>query len=142
MPRLRHQRFDCNPGCPVEATLSLIGGKWKGTVLWLLARNDVLRFNEIRRALSDVSQRTLTSQLRELAADGFIMRTVLPVVPPHVEYRLSKRGRSLEPVLLALKTWSEEHVDLAGPANAVRAVGRTSASEAPRVKRSDVAHTR
>jgi len=109
MPRTRHDRFDCNAGCPVEATLALIGGKWKGVVLWHLL-GGTLRFNEIRRRLSGVTQRMLTNQLRELEADGFIMRKVYPEVPPRVEYSLSERGRSLEPVILALKAWGEANV--------------------------------
>jgi DNA-binding HxlR family transcriptional regulator len=121
MPRTRHERFDCNAGCPVEATLSLIGGKWKGVVLWHLLEG-TLRFNEIRRRLPDVTQRMLTNQLRELEADGFIVRKVYPQVPPKVEYSLSERGRSLEPVLLALKSWGEANVLAAAPARTRRAV--------------------
>lgn len=109
MPRPRHERFDCSPGCPVEATLALIGGKWKGVVLWHLLQG-TLRFNEIRRRLPNVTQRMLTNQLRELEGDGFVIRTVYPEVPPKVEYSLSARGRSLEPVILALKTWGEANV--------------------------------
>jgi len=109
MPRLRHQRLDCSPGCPVEATLAVIGGKWKGVVLWHLMEG-TLRFSEIRRRLPSVTQRTLTNQLRELEADGLLIRTVYPEVPPKVEYRLSARGRSLAPVILALKAWGEAHV--------------------------------
>lgn len=110
MPRPRHDRFDCSPGCPVEATLALIGGKWKGVVLWHLLQG-TLRFNEIRRRLLNVTQRMLTNQLRELEADGFVIRTVYPEVPPKVEYSLSERGRSLEPVILALKAWGEANVE-------------------------------
>ncbi len=106
MPRPRHEHFDCSPGCPVEATLTLIGGKWKGVVLWHLLQG-TLRFNEIRRRLPNVTQRMLTNQLRELEANGFVIRTVYPEVPPKVEYSLSARGRSLEPVILALKAWGE-----------------------------------
>lgn len=110
MPRPRHERFDCSPGCPVEGTLALIGGKWKGVVLWHLLQG-TLRFNEIRRRLPNVTQRMLTNQLRELEADGFITRTVYPEVPPKVEYSLSARGRSLEPVILALKAWGEVNIE-------------------------------
>lgn len=113
MPRPRHDRFDCSPGCPVEATLSLIGGKWKGVVLWHLLQG-TLRFNEIRRRLPNVTQRMLTNQLREMETDGFVIRTVYPEVPPKVEYSLSERGRSLEPVILALKAWGEANVEAAG----------------------------
>ena len=112
MARTRHKNFDCSPGCPVEATLGLIDGKWKGVVLYHLMEEDVLRFNELRRKLSNVSQRILTSQLRELEADGLIVRKVYAEVPPKVEYRLTPRGATLEPVLRALKTWGDENVIL------------------------------
>jgi DNA-binding HxlR family transcriptional regulator len=106
----RHKRLDCSPGCAVEAALSLIDGKWKGVVLFhLLERTH--RFSEIRRRIPNVTQRMLTNQLRELEADGLILRTVYPEVPPKVEYSLTARGRSLEPVIAALKTWADAHVD-------------------------------
>lgn len=114
MPRVRHQNLDCSPGCVVEGTLALIGGKWKGVVLYLLLEEEVLRFNELRRRLANVTQRMLTSQLRELEANGFVSRTIYPQVPPKVEYRLTDLGRSLEPVIRALKAWGDEHVTLSG----------------------------
>lgn len=94
--------------CPVEATLGLIGGKWKGIALYHLM-GGTLRFNEIRRRVPGVTQRMLTTQLRELEADGLIVRVVYPEVPPRVEYSLSAKGRTLEPVILALKAWGEAH---------------------------------
>lgn len=111
MPRIRHKRLDCSPGCAVEATLALIDGKWKGVVLFHLFEG-TLRFNEIRRRLPNLTQRMLTNQLRELEADGLIVRTVYPQVPPRVEYSLSARGRSLEPVIKALKAWGDANVEL------------------------------
>jgi DNA-binding HxlR family transcriptional regulator len=122
MPRPRHERFDCSAGCPVEATLSLIGGKWKGVVLWNLLQG-TLRFGEIRRRLSNVTQRTLTNQLRELEKDGFLIRTVYAEIPPKVEYSLSERGQSLEPVILALKAWGEGNVTGVVAAGECRASG-------------------
>lgn len=110
MTRIQRTSLGCNPGCPVEATLALIGGKWKGLVLYHLFAEEVLRFNEIRRRLPNVTQRMLTSQLRELEADGFVVRKIYPEIPPKVEYRLSARGRSLEPVIRALKAWGDAHV--------------------------------
>ena len=107
MPRTPHPSYDCAEGCSVEAALAVIGGKWKGTILYRLHRDGVLRFNEIRRILPDVSQRTLTAQLRALEADGIILRTVYPEVPPRVEYRLTDYGKTLAPVLTALKEWGD-----------------------------------
>ncbi|GAB3124931.1 winged helix-turn-helix transcriptional regulator [Novispirillum itersonii] len=111
MGRTRHDRLDCSPGCAVEATLTLIDGKWKGVVLFHLL-DGTLRFNEIRRKLPSVTQRMLTHQLREMEADGLISRTVFPQVPPRVDYALTDRGRSLQPVLMALKQWGDANADL------------------------------
>ena len=99
MGKTAHTAFDCAEGCSVEAALAVIGGKWKGTILYRLRTDGVLRFNEIRRILPAVSQRTLTLQLRALDAE----------VPPCVEYRLSAYGQTLAPVLLALKAWGDGH---------------------------------
>jgi DNA-binding HxlR family transcriptional regulator len=105
---LRFKEPYCFPGCPVEATLGLIGGKWKGILLHHLLEG-TLRFNAIRRRMPAVTQRMLTTQLRELEADGLIVRVVYPEVPPKVEYSLSAKGRTLEPVIMALKAWGETH---------------------------------
>lgn len=109
MGRTRHPSLDCGPGCPVEGTLELIDGKWKGVVLFHLL-SGTMRFNELRRQLKNCTQRMLTNQLRELEADGLVRRKIYPEVPPKVEYSLTPRGRTLEPVILALKTWGEENV--------------------------------
>ncbi len=104
----RFDTYDCSEGCPVEAALELIGGKWKGVVLYHLS-DGTKRFNELKRLSGSVTQRTLTKQLRELEADGLISRTVYPVVPPKVEYALTDKGRSFVPVLMALRDWGIEH---------------------------------
>ncbi|GBR38201.1 winged helix-turn-helix transcriptional regulator [Gluconobacter kondonii] len=108
MTRIRHQSLDCSPGCAVEATLQLIDGKWKGVILYHLLQG-TLRFNAIRKRLPNITQRMLTTQLRELERDGFVLRTVYPEVPPKVEYSLTQRGRTLKPVIMALKAWGDEH---------------------------------
>jgi DNA-binding HxlR family transcriptional regulator len=113
----RHSRLDCSPGCSVEATLSLIDGKWKGVILFHLL-GGTMRFNEIRRRVPGVTQRTLTNQLRELEADGLIDRKIYAQVPPKVEYSLSERGRTLEPVLIALKQWGDANLSLFKPSKA------------------------
>ena len=103
---MAHDRYDCSPGCPVEATLELIGGKWKGVALYHLLDGPV-RFNELRRRLSAVTQRMLIRQLRELEGDGLVARTVHGEVPPRVDYRLTAQGESLRPIILAMKDWGE-----------------------------------
>ncbi|MGO1079544.1 winged helix-turn-helix transcriptional regulator [Inquilinus sp. CA228] len=120
MPRIRHQSLDCSPGCVVEGALALIGGKWKGVVLYHLFKEEVLRFNEIRRRLPNVTQRMLTTQLRELETAGFISRKIYPEIPPKVEYRLTAHGQSLAPVISALKAWGDEHIALGDSPRAAR----------------------
>ncbi|MBX2805301.1 MAG: helix-turn-helix transcriptional regulator [Hyphomicrobiales bacterium] len=107
---MRHDRYDCSGGCPVEAALERIGGKWKGIALFHLLKGP-LRYNELKRSVGTVTQRMLTKQLRELENDGLIERQVYPVVPPHVEYSLTERGRTLEPILLALRDWGRTNLD-------------------------------
>lgn len=102
--RQRHDVYDCSEGCPVEATLELIGGKWKGLALYHLMERAV-RFSELKRRMGSVTQRMLTKQLRELEADGLVRRKVFPVIPPKVEYSLTKKGESLRPIIMALKEW-------------------------------------
>ena len=105
----RFSEYDCSAGCPVEAALEQIGGKWKGVTLFHLL-DGVKRFNELQRDVGNVTQRMLTKQLRELEAAGLIHREVYPVVPPKVEYSLTDKGESLRPILMALKDWGEKHV--------------------------------
>ena len=94
----------------MEATLNLIGGKWKGVILYHLLTGKVLRFNALKRMLPNITQRMLTNQLRELEHDGLVVRTIYPEVPPRVEYRLSEHGQTLEPVIAALKAWGDGHI--------------------------------
>ena len=92
--------------CPVETTLSLIGGKYKALILWQLA-NGTLRFSELRRVISGATPKMLTQQLRELEAQNLIHREVFPVIPPKVEYSLTALGQSVMPVLYAMRDWEQ-----------------------------------
>ena len=91
--------------CPVEATINLIGGKYKSLILWKLTGSGTLRFSELRREVPAATPKMLTQQLRELEADGLIQREVYPVVPPRVEYSLTNFGRSIRPVLESMYAW-------------------------------------
>ncbi len=103
--KTRHEHYK-QPGCPVEATLELIGGKWKGIVLFHLLDGRI-RFSDLKRKINCVTQRMLTKQLRELEADGLVTRTVYAEVPPRVEYELTKEGKTLKSILHSLKKWGE-----------------------------------
>jgi DNA-binding HxlR family transcriptional regulator len=109
----RHSRFDCTPGCSVEAAIGLIDGKWKCIILFHLLAG-TMRFNEIRRMIGNVTPRMLTNQLRELEEDSLIARKVFAQVPPKVEYSLSPLGRSMKPILHALKDWGDANLGLYG----------------------------
>ena len=94
--------------CSMEATLDIIGGKWKGIILYYLMQ-ETRRFGEFQRLIPKITQRMLTLQLRELERDGIIHREVYRQVPPKVEYSLTEFGRSLEPVLLLMRNWGGEY---------------------------------
>jgi DNA-binding HxlR family transcriptional regulator len=92
--------------CPVTAAMKAIGGKWKILILWNL-KNRVMRFSELERALPGITQAMLTQQLRSLEKDGIIHRKVYPVIPPKVEYSLTKLGDRLGDTLAALEVWGK-----------------------------------
>ena len=100
------------PQCPVRNVLSRIGDRW--SLLVLLALHDkaeAMRFSDLCRAIPDVSQKMLTSTLRKLEADDLLSRTIYPEVPPRVEYKLTKRGKTLIPLLNQLVDWSLDNMD-------------------------------
>lgn len=90
-------------------TLSLISGKHKMVILYCLMEYEAVRFNELKRYLKKISDKTLSTNLKELESDRLIIRTEYPQIPPKVEYRLSERGKSLMAVLDQLCTWGEEN---------------------------------
>ncbi len=98
-----------NIKCPVDTTLNLIGGKYKALILWHLMDN-TLRFGELKKLISNSTPKMLTQQLRELEKDNLIIRTVYPVVPPKVEYKLSKLGKSIKPILDDTFKWGSTYL--------------------------------
>ena len=101
--------MDKKDNCPVEATLELIGGKYKALILWHLSENK-LRFNELRKVITSATPKMLTQQLRELEQDALIHREVYPVIPPKVEYSLTQLGKSLMPILVEMRDWGAQYL--------------------------------
>lgn len=101
--------FEDLTNCPVTATMRLIGGKWKILILHLI-NNDINRFGKMNMMLRTISKQMLTAQLRELENDGLIDRKIYAEIPPRVEYFLSEKGRSLMPIIDAMRIWGDEHI--------------------------------
>ncbi|MGZ9583287.1 winged helix-turn-helix transcriptional regulator [Paenibacillus marinisediminis] len=97
--------------CKVPETLSIIAGKWKPTILYYLYRNGTMRFSELKNQIPNITQKMLTSQLRELEKEDLIQREVYPQVPPRVEYSISQHGKSLFPILDAMHAWGLTHLE-------------------------------
>lgn len=96
-------------GCSVEAALDVIGGKWKGVILFHLL-DGTQRFGELQRLIPNVTRRMLTLSLRELEDDGLVHREVYKQVPPKVEYSLTEYGQTLKPIIKSLRVWGDEYV--------------------------------
>lgn len=98
-----------NHGCSsVRTTLDVIGGKWKPLIMFLLVEK-TMRFSELQKSITGITQKMLTQQLRELETDGLISRKVFPQVPPRVEYSITTHGKTLLPVLDTMHKWGESH---------------------------------
>ena len=92
---------------PFGYTISIIGGKWKMIIMFWLVEFEVLSYGELKRCIGQISDKILNNQLKELEKDGIIIRKEYPQIPPRVEYRLSKRGLSLMPILEEMCKWGE-----------------------------------
>lgn len=90
---------------PFGYTLSMIGGKWRLVILYWLVEYETIRFNELHRKIGSITFKTLSTQLKEMEADGLIIRQEYPQIPPKVEYSLSDKGRSLYPIMEAMCEW-------------------------------------
>ncbi|MBD5440252.1 MAG: helix-turn-helix transcriptional regulator [Treponema sp.] len=91
--------------CPVTPVLLLLQGKWKSQVLYELCVNDIVRFGQLKKNLPGITNTMLTSTLRELEADGVIVRKQFNEIPPHVEYSFSQKGKDLMPIFYAMMNW-------------------------------------
>lgn len=94
---------------PFGYTLSVIGGKWKMVIIYLLAENEPVRFNDLKRQIGAITYKILSSQLKELERDGMVERKEYPQIPPKVEYRLTDKARTLLPILEGLCEWGAQH---------------------------------
>ena len=94
---------------PFGYTLTMIGGKWRLVILYWLVEYGVVRFNELQRLIGGITYKTLSAQLKEMEADGLIIRTEYPQIPPKVEYSLSPKGNSLFPIMEAMCEWGERN---------------------------------
>lgn len=97
--------------CHFELTLELIGGKWKGLILWNLHDKGVLRNGEMLRLMPRITQKMLTQQLREMESNGLVKRVIYEQVPPKVEYSLTERGKALRPILEMMIEWGVEYAN-------------------------------
>lgn len=94
--------------CPVDLTLQIVGGRWKGLVLWNL-RESPKRFSELKRILVVINDKMLSQVLKELEQDGVVHREVFQVVPPKVEYSLTEEGKKLLPIMLAMSSYGSKY---------------------------------
>jgi len=105
------QKFDkLRDNCPVKAAIDVIRGRWKPSILWELSRG-TKRFSDLQAALPDITAQVLTVQLRQLEADGVVIRTVYPQIPARVEYVLSEHGSKLSSVMEQLDAWGTRHLE-------------------------------
>lgn len=109
-------------GCPAEAAVQVLSGKWKMLILWQLVEKP-RRFCELRRSVSGITEKMLIQQLRELENDGVIHRKDFQEVPPKVEYSLTEHGQKLKPILNALEHWGDEHLQHCEPITNDRGAG-------------------
>jgi DNA-binding HxlR family transcriptional regulator len=96
--------------CPMNYTISIVGGKWKRVILWLLYKNEIIRYGKLKEYLSPIAHKTLSQQLKELEDDKLINRKQYDQVPPKVEYSLTEKGKTLIPSLVLMSEWGEENM--------------------------------
>lgn len=95
--------------CPLNYTLSIVGGKWKWAILWLIYRNEIVRYGWLKDNLQPIAHKTLSLQLKEMEEDKLINRKQYNQVPPKVEYSLTEKGKALIPALVLMSKWGKEY---------------------------------
>lgn len=95
--------------CPVEASLSVVGGKYKSIILYHLMTDETLRFNEIQKLIPQATIKMLSQQLKDLEAEGIIHKEIYPVVPPKTEYSITEFGETLRPIIMAMCDWGRTY---------------------------------
>jgi DNA-binding HxlR family transcriptional regulator len=108
---MRHESYTSHPGCPIEVILDLIGGKWKGVIIYNLM-DGVKRYSYLQRNIPKITPRMLTRQLKSLEKNGLVTRTVYPTVPPTVEYALSDYGKKFIPLLEQMHSLGVEYLKI------------------------------
>lgn len=100
--------------CSVEATIAVLGGKYKAIIIWHLNVNKIMRYNEIQKAIPQATAKMLSQQLKELENDGIVKRKLYPVVPPKTEYSLTEQGKTLVPIINSMSDWGHQYFDFLG----------------------------
>ncbi|WP_340613868.1 winged helix-turn-helix transcriptional regulator [Xenorhabdus thailandensis] len=101
----KHTNFDCFLGCPVEAAISLLGGKWRGVIIYHIAKSDGAGFSELINKYNKLSRRTLSLQLHFLERKGIINKIIIKEKPLRIKYTLSKYGEELIPIFISMEDW-------------------------------------
>lgn len=112
MPDNRENKISCsNYQCEIEVTLEILSGKWKSLIIWNLHLHEVIRYNEFRRLIPEITQKMLTQQLRNLESNKIVKRKSYNTVPPTVEYSLTEMGLKLIPIMIAMDEWGKDYVE-------------------------------
>lgn len=101
----------CSETCPMEFAMTQISGKWKLVILWHIYDKRIIRYGELKRSVSNITDKMLSNQLKELVSDNIIHKEVYQEIPPKVEYSLTEYGKSLIPIMEMLFKWGQEHLD-------------------------------
>ncbi|MBS7254889.1 winged helix-turn-helix transcriptional regulator [Flavobacterium branchiicola] len=104
------KKYEKATECPITIFMDKIGGKWKPVIVWLLLLNGTMRFNELDKAISGITQKMLSQQLKDLENENIINRISYPTVPPKVEYTLTEKGKTLSELLQGIMKWSKSNL--------------------------------